>query len=275
MESVERYEQKYLVSIADVERIERSICPFVRADSFSNTGYYQVLSLYLDGVDRPLYQATYDQSSARLKLRIRTYGGADIFLEVKRKIRGMVWKSRVKLTHQQYNSILGQRYTMMSRAQRRDLLSGLPSNQSATLDEFLWWRDRYQATPHYWVGYERRGFESPDGDYARVTFDYRVKALATIDYRIPADLNEQYTHTWRRLDFATELKNMNADVIMELKSERRVPMWMSTLCQRYDLSAIGVSKYQLAVERSDAVLSRYRTTLQKSSRASRAKSHES
>ena len=265
MESIERYEQKYLLSLSQVEAVKNRIRPFVQADQNSLSGPYTVLSLYLDGVDRPLYDATQDQLSERLKLRIRTYGAESIFLEIKRKIRGMIWKSRVRINYHTYNVLFQPRLQSVSRAYRQSLLQRLSPKQKQILDEFLWWRDRYQASPHYWVGYEREGFESPDGDYARITFDYRIKGKSSHDYHITPDLINDYQSSWKRVDFAPKLKSKHADVIMELKSERRVPEWMSTLTQIYDLSVMGVSKYVLTVDSSDTIGQLYRTGLQNQS----------
>ena len=267
MESIERYEQKYLLSLAQVAQIKASIHPFVKADQNSKNGAYTVLSLYLDGIDRPFYQANEDQVSERLKLRIRTYGSDAIFLEIKRKVRGMIWKSRVCLNQSQYQALFQPHLAATTRRERQGILQGLSLKQKQTLEEFLWWKDRYQASPHYWVGYEREGFQSPDGDYARVTFDYRVKARPSNDYRISSQLIDDYENLWKRVDYAHALKSKQADVIMELKSEKRIPMWMSTLTHKHDLEVIGVSKYVLSIDSSDAIGQLYRNQLQASSQS--------
>lgn len=266
MESIERYEQKYLISPREALAIKQSIVPYVRPDRYTKQSLnhrYCVLSLYLDGINRPLYSATTDQSSARLKLRIRTYGGQTCFLEVKRKIRGMVWKSRVMLNPEQYHSLFSREASHMTRAERQKQFAHLNSNQRATLDEFLWWSDRYQARPYAWVGYEREGYESPDGDYARITFDYQVKGKLSHDYSISPSLIQDYYQNWQRVDFATELRSKQAGIILELKSEKRVPEWMSRLSQIHNLSAMGVSKYTLTVDSSDVIRQQYRTSLQR------------
>jgi hypothetical protein len=262
METIERYEQKYLISPIIAQRIKERIIPFVQSDQFSENGRYKVLSLYLDGISRPFYQATKDQRSQRLKLRIRTYGDSEVFLEIKRKVRGMIWKSRVKLSLENYKLLFPRKSHKVSRQQRRTSLQYLTPKQLDILNEFLFWQDRYQATPQYWVGYEREGFQSPDGDYARITFDTRIKAKITSNFEIPTQIISDYQTSWRRVDFATHLRSKSADIILELKSERRVPLWMSDLCQQFNLSALGVSKYVLAVDYSDVVSEKYRLSEQ-------------
>ena len=262
MESIERYEQKYLLSLSQVAHVKKIIRPFAQEDENSINGPYTVLSLYLDGIDRPFYKATQDQVSERLKLRIRTYGTESIFLEIKRKMRGMIWKSRVRLNYHTYRVLFQPRLQSVSRAYRQALIEKLSGEQRQILNEFLWWKDRYQASPHYWVGYQREGFESPDGDYARVTFDYKVKGRSAQDFAISPSLVNQYQSNWKRVDFASQLKSKEADVIMELKSERRVPAWMSTLTQMLDLSVVGVSKYVLTVDSSDTIGQSYRNDIQ-------------
>ena len=252
MQQIERYEQKFLISPRTAQALQKDILPHVQRDKASSSGKYLVLSLYLDGERLPLYKATTANLPQRLKLRIRTYGSKLFYLEIKRKIRGMIWKSRVCLTLEQYSALFVSRRTQLRYRDRQaftTLFQNLDTTQKNILEEFLYWKDVYGARPVMWVGYQREGFQSTDSTYARVTFDSLIKAQTCEDFSQTEQLISSYHQRWRRLDYASVLKSQQADIILELKSERLVPEWMSHLTQKYNLRAVGVSKYGLAIER--------------------------
>ena len=256
MQQIERYEQKFLVPPRMAQILKAEILPYVQLDQASLEGPYTVLSLYLDGIHLPFYQATQKRLAQRLKLRIRTYNGQHFFLEIKRKIRGMVWKSRVKLNQGQYEALFlpqESKIRFSNRLEYRRLFRHLDRTQKSILDEFLHWRDLYGAQAKMWVGYQREGFQSKDGLYARVTFDTQLKAQPAHTFVINNNLREDYQKNWYRLDYASTFKSQQADIVLELKSENLVPPWMSTLCQKYNLTTFGVSKYGLAINRFDTV----------------------
>lgn len=245
LRDIERYEQKYLVSPREAERVRRLIRPYCLPDSATRNGPYQVLSLYLDGDHLPLYRATRANESARLKLRARTYLGDAVYLEIKRKIRGMIWKSRARVTATAWSALFEQRSTL--RRDQRALLKGLSELELDTYHEFIHWRDRHQARPQVWVRYNREGYQSLEESYARVTFDTQVCGALPQGYALPSPELPRPLH-WRHLDYSDKLKSRAADVIIELKCERSVPDWMSELSRHLDARSVGVSKYGLAIE---------------------------
>ena len=50
--------KKYLLSLSQVAHVKQIIRPFVQEDKNSINGPYTVLSLYLDGIDRPFIRQT-------------------------------------------------------------------------------------------------------------------------------------------------------------------------------------------------------------------------
>ena len=247
MDNIERYEQKFLVSPREGEHIRKLIAPYCQPDQATRGGPYHVISLYLDGDHLPLYKATRRDEPARLKIRARTYGNGWVYLEIKRKVRGMIWKSRSRISDIAWHTLFVHRST--SRQARRMHEQEFVVSGGETYREFLYWCDRYHAVPQAWVAYLREGYQSIDESYARVTFDDHLQAALPRGYALPNMLSQQSRPLrWRRLDYADQLKSRAADVIIELKSERSVPGWMSELSRHLNRSAVGVSKYGLAIE---------------------------
>ena len=205
------------------------------------------MSLYLDGDHLPLYKTTRADDSVRLKLRARTYGQGSVYLEIKRKVRGMIWKSRARLNADAWRALFVDRST--SRQKQRDSIQTLNEREAKTYREFRYWQDRFLAIPQVWVDYRREGYQSADEHYARVTFDTQLRAALPHGYIRPSVLTQSNRGLrWRHLDYADKLKSRRADVIIELKAERSVPDWMSELSRHLNHGAVGVSKYGLAIE---------------------------
>lgn len=245
LREIERYEKKYLVSPREAEAVRQLIQPYCKPDEATRTGPYQVLSLYLDGDHLPLYRATRAGEPARFKLRARTYLGDAVYLEIKRKIRGMVWKSRAQLSCEAWDAIFARRG--VNHSVRQSHLARLGASELSTYHEFIQWRDRHHAIPQVWVRYTREGYQSPDESYARVTFDTQISAALPRGYTLPLAPRLR-SLSWRHLDYSDRLKSQAADVVIELKSERSVPDWMSELSRHLNARSTGVSKYGLAIE---------------------------
>ena len=104
---IERFEQKYIIHPALVPKIREYIKPFCIADpnGKGKIPEYAVTTLQLDTPTMDLALAKERKTFARFKLRIRTYGeggSAPVFLELKRKVGGVIIKSRAKMKMEQY-----------------------------------------------------------------------------------------------------------------------------------------------------------------------------
>ena len=97
-----RVEKKYLITEERrrelMDRIGERLC----RDEY---GQSTVCSLYLDTPDFRLIRNSIDATTYKEKLRLRSYGtpGSDsrVFLELKKKYRGVVYKRRLAVTYRQ------------------------------------------------------------------------------------------------------------------------------------------------------------------------------
>ena len=94
----ERVERKFLLTPTQYAGLMRVLPEYMQADQY---GESTILSLYLDTEDSLLIRRSLEKPVYKEKLRLRSYGvprGTDnVFLEVKKKVRGVVYKRRICL----------------------------------------------------------------------------------------------------------------------------------------------------------------------------------
>lgn len=253
MDNIARYEQKFLISPREAERVKKLLSIYCDPDPASERGPYRVESLYYDNDQLSLYQATALSRPERLKLRVRYYDPHRVYIEIKRKIRGMIWKSRTSLPTLLWHDLIGTRRSDRSRREvRGEADASLNEFGQDVLSQFLTLCEVYDAQPTAWVRYDREGYFSPDEDYARITFDTRLcaalpRVLRSSVYPSDASQPHSFAPRWTKIDLEHHFKSGQADIILELKSTRSVPSWMVELSRMINHSAVGVSKYALAV----------------------------
>ena len=93
-----RYEIKYVVTAEQKERILKAMEPYMELDRF---GRSTVRNLYFDTDDFVLARHSIAKPDYKEKLRVRSYSKADadstVFVELKRKFDGIVYKRRIGL----------------------------------------------------------------------------------------------------------------------------------------------------------------------------------
>ena len=93
-----RYEIKYMVTAEQKARILKAMEPYMEMDKF---GRSTVRNIYFDTDDFVLARHSIAKPDFKEKLRIRSYAKADsdstVFVELKRKFDGVVYKRRVGL----------------------------------------------------------------------------------------------------------------------------------------------------------------------------------
>ena len=238
----ERLELKYALDEHTAARVRRAIAPWVSPDRFNAVGGragYPIASLYLDTPGLAFHRAKLEGQSDRFKLRIRTYGpDGPAHMEIKRKVNQVVHKLRVTVPRETAQS-----------AARGTLPPGFeePGPARRVLERFQFLALRSGAEPKLTVCYDREAYQSTVDSYARVTFDRSITAAPTD----PLDWN-LYPGTapleWRYLDAGAKLPDGVTSVVMlELKCEPQMPLWMSRIIREHDLGRVGFSKYSSGI----------------------------
>ena len=93
-----RYELKYLLTPAQTEAVLRGIEPYMQLDSY---GRSTIRNVYYDTANFRLIRRSLEKPAYKEKLRIRSYKqsthDAPVFVELKKKFDGVVYKRRIAL----------------------------------------------------------------------------------------------------------------------------------------------------------------------------------
>ena len=214
-----RVELKYRLTREQYHAVRALIDRRLSPDAFGET---TVQSLYYDTPDYRLARASIERPTYKEKLRARCYGlndgDKDVFLEMKRKYDGVVYKRRIACKQRDCTGAA-------------DALSG----QTQIDRELRYFWDYYGSlAPRILILYDRAAFFDPQGDL-RVTFDRNVR------YRT------------EQLDFHTSLEGIpllaDGEVLMELKSGTAFPLWLCGALSANGITKSSFSKYGEAYKR--------------------------
>ena len=166
---MQRVEWKYILSAEQTEFFRERLKGHMEPDAY---GLTTIQSLYYDTPDRRLVRTSIEKPEFKEKIRLRAYGRATsetpVYLELKRKAFGIVYKRRVQATVPEV----------------KRFFAGEPVlDEDGQIDrEIIYFRDYYKKLePACMILYDRTAYYEPDGDL-RLTIDrnprYRTDALS-------------------------------------------------------------------------------------------------
>lgn len=214
-----RHEIKYLLSQDQYLHVRQAWQQQIVPDIY---GRSTVCSLYFDTPDFRLIRRSLSHPVYKEKLRLRSYGipGDDdtVFLELKKKFDGVVYKRRTKMTHREALDFLAQ-----------------PRPYSQMTEELSYFLRVYGCLrPAAFIACERTawtGVREPD---LRITFDSDIR------WR---------NRELRLCDGAHGSPILPADtVLMEVKTATAMPLWLTDVLTRERLFPTSFSKYGRAYE---------------------------
>jgi hypothetical protein len=231
MWTFKRYEFKSLVRADARDRIEEELRSRMAPDpNAAPDGSYRLTSLYYDTPDLRCYRSVVDGIKYRQKLRIRLYGDGGsrpdtpAMVEIKQRIGRTIQKRRVMLP-------LGQAEQLCTGRQPRVWKDRREAGVAAEVESLV---RTLSLRPSCIVGYRRRAFVgTADELNLRVTFDERVSCW-TPDRGLGLD---QEGTAFIPDDW----------VVLEVKVDHAIPLWINQLLARYDTKFHRLSKYRLAL----------------------------
>ncbi len=237
---LERYELKYHIPESMVEPISEFVSIYCSKDKYSEyseDGFYDIYSLYLDTPDLLFLRKRTEGAENRFNMRIRVYDCKSClpcFFEVKQKINNIVRKYRAAVNDPEWAEVLE-----TSIHQLENIKS---TKEALNADLFIRLACSYQATPKVLTHYRRKAFISEVDDYARVTFDRNLRYQPEENFNlIPDEFKMNYYDNFTVFD--TE-----CSVILELKCySTQVPIWMIDLIRYFDLTRRSFSKYATSI----------------------------
>ena len=218
---MKRYELKYILTPEQTDFFREKIRGHMEEDQY---GLTSIASLYYDTPDYRLIRASVEKPPFKEKIRLRSYGLATddspVYLELKRKSDGIVYKRRVQTTIPQVRKFFDCEGDVCAPGQINS--------------EITYFRDLYGTlVPACMIIYDRTAYFEPDGDL-RLTIDrdprYRTDDL---DLRISMDgislLPEGYT-------------------VLEVKVQEAIPLWLCAILSEGGIYKASFSKYGTAYQ---------------------------
>ena len=213
---MKRYELKYLLTPQQTEYLKRQLVGHMQLDKY---GLTSIASLYYDTPDYRLIRTSIEKPPFKEKIRLSSYGLATenrpVYLELKRKADGIVYKRRVASTIEGVNAFF-----------RGD---GEICADGQIAREISYFRDYYRdLVPACLIIYDRNAYFEPGGDL-RLTIDHNPR------YRVTD------------LDLTTSMGGISllpkGHTILEVKVQQAMPMWLSKILAEGGIYKGSFSKY--------------------------------
>lgn len=211
-----RYEKKYLLDAQQHEWMVHKLQGHMQADVY---GLHTICNIYFDTDNYQLIRTSIEKPVYKEKLRMRSYGipGEQdiVFLELKKKYKGVVYKRRAAMTLTQAQAYLA---------------SGQPpGTPEQILHEINWFMQFYHPVPKAYIAYDRIALFDNEFPELRVTFDQNIRGRDTM-----LDLRKG---TW-----GTPL--LPPDTwLMEIKTPGAMPFWLCRLMSEAKIFPASYSKY--------------------------------
>lgn len=167
-----RYELKYLLTKEEKKALSKIMSHYLRPDEF---GKSTIRNIYYDTADKLLIRRSLDKPIYKEKLRVRSYGRArpdsQVFIEIKKKYKGIVYKRRMSLEE---------------KIARNYLVKNIPlENETQISREIDYLIKVYgRVQPSIFLSYEREAYFSITDPNFRMTFDQNI---ITRDYDLSLD----------------------------------------------------------------------------------------
>ncbi len=223
IQSFNRRETKYLLTAEQAEAFLREAQDLLSRDKY---GEYTICNLYLDTDDFYFIEHSLDHPAYKEKLRVRSYGNADrdtkIFLEIKKKTKGVVYKRRIVIPFSEAEDYI-------EKGIRPPSLDGFVPNQ--IFEEIDYLIKKYNPEPKLYLAYDREAYFMTERPEIRITFDKNIRGRWD-NITLTSDENTEL------LD--TGVENYR---VMEIKSGRAIPLEITEILSRLKIYPVSFSKY--------------------------------
>ena len=229
IEIFQREEIKFLLTDEQYRKLLPELEQYMNPDPFCIGGKdYGIYNIYYDTPDDHLIRASLSKPYYKEKIRLRSYMSPAkeddlVFLEIKKKIGGIVNKRRITLTLEEAEAYMqkGTHPSDNGKYIRR-----------VVLDELDCFCSRYPLVPKQYISYQRAAFFGKTDKNFRLTFDRQLTQRRT-------NLN------LRSGDYGTLLIPETSH-LMEVKISGAMPMWLAQQLAALRIYKVSFSKYGTA-----------------------------
>lgn len=211
-----RYEKKYLLTRDKYERFREEADRHMQVDEF---GLDTINNIYYDTRQYDMIRESIEKPVYKEKLRLRGYGnmksGDTVYLELKKKYNGIVYKRRAAMK-------LEEAYMAVAAGH-------IEKADTQILRELDYVLGFYKPEPKVYLAYDRIALFDPEGSDLRMTFDFNIR------YRTD-DIDMSHG------DYG---KHIMADdsVMLEIKASASYPFWLIKLLEKCEVYPVSFSKY--------------------------------
>ena len=216
MEIFNRVEQKYILTKEEYKQLFSKINNYLEKDK-----YYQskICNLYFDNDNNDFIINSLEKPIFKEKVRLRSYSVPNlndiVYLELKGKYDGVVFKRRVDIKLKDFN------YYMKSGIIKEEY-----NNQ--IMKEIDYVIKKFNIYPKLYIGYDRLSYYDKNNINFRVTFDFNLRSR----------------EDELKLELGDNGNLYNKDlVIMEVKSLQSIPLWFTKILSNMKIYPSSFSKY--------------------------------
>ncbi len=215
-----RYELKYMLTLEQKKRLCEIMANYMIPDEKGST---TIRNIYFDTDSYLLIRRSIEKPCYKEKLRVRSYtrtkDDENVFVELKKKYKSVVYKRRIKL-------------------KQKDALDWLNQSKSCTLSnqissEIDYFLEYYKTLhPAVFISYEREAFFGlNDGDF-RITFDKNI-LFRQENFSLDSEI------------YGTGILPDDR-VLMEIKCAGGIPLWLTDFLSKEHIYKTSFSKYGTA-----------------------------
>ena len=220
-----RYELKYMISRTHYEELLYQLRNHIVEDKFFKSS---ISNIYYDTPSYKLIRQSLEKPIYKEKFRIRSYSPYpkaedEVFLELKKKYKKVVYKRRIKSTVKQSKTYLNN--------------ISLLKEEGQIGKEIEYFFNYYNfLKPAMYIYYDRYSYKGANDESLRITFDYNLK--------------------YRDFDLSLENGSYGLNLIdkefmlMEIKISGAIPIWLNKIFVDLEIFQHSFSKYGEAYKKT-------------------------
>ena len=213
---------KFILSRDQVSYLKTSLIGHMEIDQYGKTS---IASIYYDTPDYRLIRTSIEKPAYKEKIRLRSYGvaknGGPVYLELKRKYEGIVYKRRIETSEEDAALFLNNK------------IDTLGDDQIAK--ELVYFRNYYgKLEPKIMIAYDRTSYAEIDGDI-RLTIDENPR-FRSYDLNLHTSMDGQHLLPV-------------GSAILEIKVQQEMPLWLVSILSKEKIYQTSFSKVGEAYKR--------------------------
>lgn len=211
-----RVEKKYLIKADIYDTFLKCIEPYMKMDQY---GQHTICNIYYDTDNYDLVRTSIEKPVYKEKLRLRSYGipgeKDQVFLELKKKYKGTVFKRRIALSLKEAENYL------------EHGIAPIVKNQ--IFKEIDYFMNFYHPTNKLFLAYDRVAYVGIEDPELRITFDHNIRS-------------RNYDLDLKNGDYGESLLD-DTSYLIEIKTLAAFPLWLVEILSGLKMYPTSFSKY--------------------------------